>query len=229
MQSNIPIIAAFLLGLLTSISPCPLATNITAVAFISQKIGHKKHVLLAGILYTLGRMIAYSLVGVLIILIGVKVSAISSFLQNVGEKVLGPLFIIIGLILLDAIKISFGKEGSLSKKLSEKVSNWGIWGALLLGFIFALAFCPVSAALFFGSLIPLALNSKAGVLLPFVYGVGTGIPVLIFAVTIALGVVSLNHWFNKITKIELYTRRITAVIFIIVGLYYSGICILKIF
>jgi len=220
MQSNIPIIAAFLLGLLTSISPCPLATNITAVAFISQKIGHKKHVLLAGILYTLGRMIAYSLVGVLIILIGVKVSTISSFLQNMGEKVLGPLFIIIGLILLDAIKISFGKGESLFKKASDRVSNWGVWGALILGFLFALAFCPYSAVLFFGGLIPLSLESKGGITFPAVYAIGTGLPVIFFAILLSLGVSWLNKAVGKIKTIEKVMRYIVAFTFIGIGLYY---------
>jgi len=220
MQSNIPIITAFFLGILTSISPCPLATNITAVAFISQKIGHKKYILLAGTIYTLGRMIAYSLVGVLIILIGAKVSTISIFLQNTGEKILGPLFIIIGLILLDAIKISFGKEGGLSKKLSEKVSNWGVWGALLLGFIFALAFCPYSAVLFFGGLIPLSLESKGGITFPAIYAIGTGLPVVFFTLLLSLGVSWLNKAVSKIKTIEKIMRYIAAFTFIGVGIYY---------
>jgi cytochrome c biogenesis protein CcdA len=118
---------------------------------------------------------------------------------------------------------------SLSQKLHNKLVESGAPGAFLLGFIFALAFCPISAALFFGSLIPLALNSKAGTLLPFIYGIGTGLPVLLSAVVIALGVTSLSHWFHRITKLEYYIRRITGVIFILIGLYYTGIYILKLF
>jgi cytochrome c biogenesis protein CcdA len=228
MEILMSVSSALWLGILTSISPCPLANNVAAISFLSKKITHPVLVFFSGLAYTLGRMIAYVVIGWVIISSFLSVSQTALVLQKYMGIVLGPLLIITGLFLLEVFTIRLPSI-ALSEKHQNKLVESGASGAFLLGFIFALAFCPVSAALFFGSLIPLALNSKAGVLLPFVYGVGTGIPVLIFAVTIALGVVSLNHWFNKITKIELYTRRITAVIFIIVGLYYSGICILKIF
>jgi cytochrome c biogenesis protein CcdA len=144
------------------------------------------------------------------------------------DKALGPLLIFAGLVLLEIITIRLPGL-LLSQKHHNKLAESGAPGAFLLGFIFALAFCPISAALYFGSLIPLALKSKLGVTLPFVYGVGTGLPVLVFAVAIALGVTSLSHWFHRITKIEYYTRRITGIVFILVGLYYSGIYILKLF
>jgi len=118
---------------------------------------------------------------------------------------------------------------SLSQKHHNKLAESGAPGAFLLGFIFALAFCPISAALFFGSLIPLAINSKSGIVLPFIYGIGTGLPVLVFAVAIALGVTSLSHWFHRITRLEYYTRKITGVVFILVGLYYTGIYIFRLF
>lgn len=221
LQSNIPIIAAFFLGLLASISPCTLATNITAVAYISQKSEDKKYVLTAGILYTIGRMIAYSLVGFLIILTGMQIAAVANFLQNMGEKVLGPLFIIIGLILLDVIKISFDKKGDgLLQKASKKVSNWGLWGALFLGFLFALAFCPYSAVLFFGGLIPLSLKSVGGITFPAIFAIGTGLPVVFFAILVALGVSWLNKAVHKMKTIEKVLRYIIAITFIAVGLYY---------
>ena len=220
LRSEIPIIAAFFLGLLTSISPCPLATNITAIAYISQKVTNKKYVFLAGILYTIGRMISYSLVGILIILVGLKVSTISSFLQNIGEKVLGPLLIIIGLILLDVIKISFSKGSSILQGISQRVSNWGLLGALSLGFLFALAFCPYSAVLFFGGLIPLSLESKGGIVFPAIYAIGTGLPVIFFAVLLSLGVSWLNKAIGKIKTIEKAMRYIVALTFIGIGLYY---------
>ena len=157
-----------------------------------------------------------------------SVPEVAQFLQKYMSKALGPLLIVTGLFLLEIITIKLPGV-VLSQKHHNKLVESGAPGAFLLGLIFALAFCPVSAALFFGSLIPLALNSKSGTMLPFIYGVGTGLPVLIFAVAIALGVTSMSHWFNKITKLEYYTRRITGVIFILVGLYYTGIPILKLF
>jgi len=216
------------LGILTSISPCPLATNIAAVSFLSKKIAHPFMVFVSGLAYTVGRMVAYAALGWIIINSLLSVPEVAQFLQKYMSKALGPLLILTGLFLLEILTIKL-PGFSLSQKYHNKLVESGAPGAFLLGLIFALAFCPVSAALFFGSLIPLALNSKAGTLLPFIYGVGTGLPVLGFAVAIALGVTSMSHWFHKITKLEFYTRRITGVIFILVGLYYSGIYILKLF
>lgn len=216
------------LGILTSISPCPLASNIAAVSFLSKKITHPALVLISGLAYTLGRMVSYAALGWIIINSLLSVPQVAQFLQKYMVRALGPLLIITGLFLLEVITLRLPGI-ALSQKHHNKLVESGALGAFLLGFIFALAFCPVSAALFFGSLIPLALNSKAGTLLPFIYGVGTGLPVLIFAVAIALGLTSLSHWFHKIAKIEYYTRRITGIIFILVGIYYSGIYILRLF
>lgn len=220
--------SALWLGVLTSISPCPLATNIAAVAFLSKKIAHPALVFLSGLAYTIGRMISYAALGWIIVNSLLSVPQVAQFLQKYAGKALGPLLILTGLILLEVITLRLQGVG-LSQKHHNKLAKAGAPGAFLLGLIFALAFCPVSAALFFGSLIPLALNSKVGTLLPFIYGVGTGLPVLLFAVAIALGVTSMSHWFRRITKIEYYTRKITGAIFIIVGLYYTGIYILKLF
>lgn len=220
--------SAFWLGILTSISPCPLATNIAAVSFLSKKITHPALVFISGTAYTLGRMAAYAVLGWIIIISLLSVPEVAQFLQKYMVKALGPLLIITGFFLLELITIRLPGI-SLSEKHHNKLMESGAPGAFVLGFIFALAFCPVSAALFFGSLIPLALNSKIGTLLTFIYGIGTGLPVLIFAVAIALGVTSLSRWFHRITKIEYYARRITGVIFILVGLYYTGIYVLKLF
>ncbi len=220
--------SALWLGILTSISPCPLATNIAAVSFLSKRIAHPVMVFISGLAYTIGRMVAYAILGWVIISSLLSVPQVAQFLQKYMVKALGPILIITGLFLLEIITIRL-PGFALSEKHHNKLVESGAPGAFLLGLIFAMAFCPVSAALFFGSLIPLALNSKAGTLLPFIYGVGTGLPVLIFALAIALGVTSLSHWFHRITKLEYYTRRITGGIFIIVGLYYTGIYILKLF
>jgi len=228
MEFFVASLSALWLGVLTSVSPCPLATNIAAVSFLSKKIAHPFPVFLSGLSYIIGRMLAYAILGWLIIHSLLGVPEVAQFLQKYFVKALGPLLIITGLFLSEIITLKFSGI-NLSYKHQGKLADLGVFGSFVLGAIFALAFCPISAALFFGSLIPLALNSKGGTLLPFVYGVGTGLPVLIFAVAIAFGVSSLSHWFHRITKLEYYTRRITGVIFILVGLYYSGIYILKLF
>ncbi|MFA5005059.1 MAG: aromatic aminobenezylarsenical efflux permease ArsG family transporter [Candidatus Omnitrophota bacterium] len=220
--------SALWLGILTSISPCPLATNIAAVSFLSKKIAHPALVFLSGLAYTLGRMVSYAALGWIIINSLLSVPQVAQFLQKYAGKTLGPLLIVTGLILLEVITLRLPGVG-LSQKHHNRLAEAGAPGAFLLGLIFALAFCPVSAALFFGSLIPLALNSKVGTLLPFIYGAGTGLPVLIFVIAIALGVTSMSHWFHKITKLEYYTRKVTGVIFITVGLYYMNAYIFRLF
>jgi cytochrome c biogenesis protein CcdA len=221
-------VSALWLGILTSISPCPLASNVAAISFLSKKITHPVLVFISGLAYTLGRMTSYAILGWIIISSFLSVPQVAQFLQKYMGKALGPLLILTGLILLEIITIRLPGL-SLSQKHHNKLAESGAPGAFLLGFIFALAFCPISAALFFGSLIPLAINRKSGIVLPFIYGIGTGLPVLVFVVAIALGVASLSHWFHRMTKIEYYTRKATGATFIIVGLYYTGIYILKLF
>lgn len=224
----IGITSALWLGILTSISPCPLASNVAAVSFLSKKIAHPALVVISGLAYTLGRMVSYAVLGWIIISSLLSVPQVAQFLQKYMGKALGPLLIFTGLILLEIITIRLPGL-SLSQKYHNKLAESGAPGAFLLGFIFALAFCPISAALYFGSLIPLAINSNNGIVLPVIYGIGTGLPVLVFAVAIALGVTSLSHWFHKITRIEYYTRKITGAVFILVGMYYAGIYILRLF
>ena len=220
--------SALWLGILTSISPCPLATNVAAISFLAKKITHPFFVFLSGIAYTVGRMATYAILGLILINSILGIPQVAQFLQKYMVKALGPILIVTGLILLDIIKINFPGL-SLSQKHHNKLVEAGVPGAFLIGAIFALAFCPVSAALFFGSLIPLALQSKFGVTLPFIYGIGTGLPVLAFAVAIAAGVTSLSHWFHKLTIIEYYMRKITGFIFILVGIYYIGVYLLRLF
>jgi cytochrome c biogenesis protein CcdA len=219
---------ALWLGILTSISPCPLATNVAAISFLAKKVTHPFFVLLSGIAYTAGRMVTYAILGFILINSILSIPQVAQFLQKYMAKALGPILIVTGLILLDVIKINFPGL-SLSQKHHNKLAEAGVPGSFLLGAVFALAFCPVSAALFFGSLIPLALSHKLGVMLPFIYGIGTGLPVLVFAVAIAAGVTSLSHWFNKLTKLEYYMRKATGGIFIVVGIYYIGVYFLKLF
>jgi len=216
--------SALWLGILTSISPCPLASNVAAISFLSKNITHPFFVFISGLVYTLGRMLSYVILGWIIISSFLSVPQVAQFLQRYMSKALGPFLILTGLILLKIIAIRL-PEISLSQKHYHKLAASGAPGAFLLGLIFALAFCPVSAALFFGSLIPLAINSKSGIILPFIYGIGTGLPVLAFAVAIALGVTTLSRWFQRIKRIEYYTRIITGVVFIVVGLYYVKIYI----
>ena len=218
--SYIPVVAALLLGLITAIAPCPLATNIAAVAYISRNATDRKYAVITGALYTLGRMFSYSLLGVLIIVVGLEIPGVSAFLQDVGDRILGPLLIVIGLLMLFIDRISFGRGGGKLTSLGNKVAGWGMVGGFILGALFALAFCPYSALLFFGALIPLALKSSGGVALPAVYAIGTGLPVLIFGTLLSLGIAGVATWLNAISRIEKYIRIVMAIVLIGVGIYY---------
>ena len=217
-NSTMPWLTALLLGLMTAISPCPLATNITAIGFISKDLDDRNRVFLNGLFYTLGRAITYTALA-LIIFLGVDQLKFSGFFQRYGEKFIGPLLIIIGFLMLDIIKIKFPGFSGLTSRLQNK-KRWGYLDAVLLGSVFALAFCHYSGVLYFGMLVPLTVSSASGLYLPVIFAVATGIPVIIIAWVLAYTVSGIGNVYNKIKSFELWFRRVIAVMFIAVGIYY---------
>lgn len=217
---NIPVLTAFLLGILTSISPCPLATNITAIAYISKELKTAKNTLLNGLFYTLGRGFSYTVLAIIIYL-GLSSFEISRIFQGWGDKVLGPALIIIGLIMLGVIKLDFGKGGEKVDKLKSWLSNKGYYGSFALGALFALAFCPYSGAVFFGMLMPLIIKASEGLLLAPVFALGTGLPVIVFSFLVAFSMQKIGQTYGVIQKIEKVMRYLVAIIFLSVGAYYT--------
>ncbi len=228
-NSQIPVVTAFLLGLLTALSPCPLAANVTAVGYIARNCmeGNKddkntrRRVLWSGILYTLGRVLAYSLLGALLIYIirqGADTFGLQQVISEWGELILGPALILIGLFMLFGDKLhlpKFGFSGNVSGSFS------GLWGSLLLGILFAMAFCPTSGLLYFGMLIPMSAEATAGYLLPLVFAIATALPVLVVAWVLAYSMQSLGKMMGKIAVFQKWFNRIVAILFIGVGIYYS--------
>jgi len=221
-NKDAPLLAAFALGLLTAVSPCPLATNITATAYIAKTISNRKKVLLSGFLYTLGRMFTYMVLGATIYF-GASKFQVAKLFQGNGEKFIGFVLIIIGLIMLDVIKLNFIKGVNFTDRLSDKFKTKGLLGSFLLGALFALAFCPYSGALFFAVLIPMTLSATAGLALPAVFSFGTGLPVILFAFVIAFSIDKLGMYFKVITKVEKVMRVVAGLTFILTGLYYINI------
>lgn len=213
--------SALWLGILTSISPCPLATNIAAISFICRDLATPRKVLLTGTLYTLGRAVTYVALGALLVGSLLSMPQVSNLLQKYMNKLLGPILILVGMFLLDLLSFRFSFSAPVTESLQKRMPAWGMWGAAPLGMFFALAFCPVSAALFFGSLIPLSLKTGSSVILPLLYGLGTGLPVFVFAVLIALGARSVSQAFDKLTQVEKWARGVTGLIFVAVGIYFS--------
>ncbi len=219
MDLSLTSATALWLGILCAISPCPLATNVAAISFVSFHVTDKKRVLLSGILYTLGRSAVYVVISILVVQAMVNTPWLSNFLQNDFNKIMGILLILVGLILLDIWKIDL-PGFSPSQDLQERLDKAGMIGSFLLGGLFALAFCPVSAALFFGSLIPLAIQARSSIGYPLVFGIGTALPVIVFAVLIALGSGYVTRFYRGISRIEVIAKRATGVIFIAIGVYY---------
>lgn len=217
-NSTMPWISALVLGLMTSISPCPLATNITAVGFIGKDIDNRNRVFINGLLYTLGRAISYTAIA-LIIYMGADQFKFSGFFQQYGEKILGPLLIIVGLFMFDVIKIKFPGMSGLTSKMENK-TRWGYIDAILLGMVFALAFCPYSGVLYFGMLVPMTISSPSGLYLPLIFAIATGIPVIIVSWILAYTLSGISGFYNKVKSFEIWFRRIIAVLFILVGIYY---------
>lgn len=211
-------ITAIVLGLMTAISPCPLATNISAVGFISRDLKDPRRVFTNGLVYTLGRVISYTGLA-LIIFFGASRMNVSLLFQGWGEKILGPLMILIGLFMLDVIKLKLPGLSGLTEKIGER-SKGSYWSTLLLGMVFALAFCPYSGVLYFVMLIPITVASASGLYLPILFAIATGLPVIIFAWLLAYAVGNVGKLYNQIKSFELWFRRVVSVAFIGIGIYY---------
>lgn len=217
-NSQFPILSAFILGLMTALSPCPLATNITAIGYIGKDFNNRKQVVYRGVVYTIGRAITYTAIG-LIIYFGASQFKISGFIQQWGEKILGPTLIIIGLFMFGIIKLNIKGIAFLNDKIQQLNKN-SYTDVLTMGIVFAFAFCPYSGVLYFGMLMPLTITSASGLYLPIVFAVATGIPVLIFAWIIAYSVSNISKYFNRIKAFEYMFRRIVALVFVGFGIYY---------
>ncbi len=233
--------AALYLGLLTSISPCPLATNIAAISYVGRKVGDSGWVVAAGLLYTLGRCLLYLSLAVLLAATALSIPAVSLFLQKYMHLVLAPIFLLLGMFLVGLITF-MGGGATMSEGMQKRIDSMGIWGAFLLGVLFAVAFCPTSAAWFFG-LLALVLGSEAGaitavlarigvslpaaslpgavVVLPLVYGIGTAVPVLLVAFVLAYSAQSVGKTYNMLAKVEWWARQVTGWFFVLAGVWFS--------
>lgn len=220
-QAQWPILSAFLLGLMTALSPCPLATNITAIGYIGRDLQDRHRVLLNGLLYTLGRTITYTALGA-VLYFGASVFEVANLFRGWGEKLLGPLLIAVGLVLLDLIPLNFGGLSRWREVFGQNGANTGYLGAVAMGSVFALGFCPYSGVLYFGMLIPMTVASPEGLWLPAIYALATGLPVMVIAWMLAYAVGSIGLVYDRIRLFELWFRRVASVIFIMAGIYLTA-------
>lgn len=223
-SSGTPVLTAFLLGLLTALSPCPLATNIAAIGFIGKDIENRKRIFLNGILYTVGRIISYTLLGTVLIMVlkgGSSMFGIQKTVSSWGELVLGPLLLFIGLFMLFGDRLNLPKFGFSGN--AEGLARKGGWGALTIGMLFALAFCPTSGVFYFGMLIPMSAATAAGYFLPVVFAVATSIPVLAVAWILAFSMQQMGRFYGRMQKIQKWMNIVAGAVFIIIGIYYCRI------
>lgn len=218
-SSNIPLITAFILGIMTAISPCPLAMNITATAYLSKDITNKRRVMFNGIFYTLGRMFSYTALAS-IIYFGASKFHIARWFQQIDGIWIGLALVLIGILMLDIIKFNIPFLSKWTSIIGDRKMKRNYLNAFLMGALFALAFCPYSAVLYFGGLIPLSLASSTGLLLPPIFAIATGLPVIVIAWLLAYSVSNIGNFYNKMNTFQKWFKRIVSAIFIIVGIYY---------
>ena len=213
-------IGVLLLGLQTAISPCPLTLNITAIAYL----GRSQNVWFAGLLYAFGQVLAF--LGITILILGLPLFSgdqVTRFLASTLHALLGPLLILIGMMLSGLIRFSLPSwEGQTIQHITDR---FGKWSALPLGIMFALAFCPTTAATFLAMLTLTAERMTVSgttiplITLPVIFGLGTSLPILFFAGIMSTQRQSLDRIFQKITGIERPARWFTGGIFILAGLW----------
>jgi Thiol:disulfide interchange protein len=220
-STQVPLYTAFLLGLMMAISPCPLAMNITAIGYIAKDLENRRRVFYNGLIYTVGHAISYTTIG-LLFYFGASQFQLAGFFQNWGEKLMGPLLIFVGLIMLNVINFSLPGTGRLREKMTQR-GNHGSGDVLLLGIVFALAFCPYSGVLYFGMLIPMTISNASGLYLPVIFALATCLPVVFFSWLIAFSLGSLGKFYSKLKLAEIWVRRIVAIVFLAVGTYYLKI------
>jgi cytochrome c biogenesis protein CcdA len=221
--SGVPLVAAFFIGLLMTFSPCPLATNITAIAFISKKIGDSRHTVLVGTLYSLGRMATYVALTALIVYAGLNIQALSFFLQEYGEKLIGPFLVLMGILMLEIVEVPWPGGGGWLQGIENSLGEKGYLGGFFLGVIFALALCPFSAVLFFGMLVPIALRTGDALFVPTIFAIATALPVIVISIALVQGVNRVSSMMKTVQRVEKWVKWAVAAVFIITGTYYIGI------
>ncbi len=229
MLKEFPVIYAFVIGLVTAIGPCPLSANVTAIAYVSSKFKDPKDTMLSGVMYTLGRAGTYSVLGLLIYVFGSTIMDTAPALQDYDKVILGPLLLLVGVVMLELVKPDISIGGRLKEKYGLMLSDKGKFGAFGLGALFALAFCPYTAVMFFGLLMPLALQSSfVGIGFPLLFGIGTGLPVLIFAILLGISTRVAKDYITKVLKVEPYVRKTLGVGFMLYGSYLLITCLIQI-
>ena len=212
--------AAFWLGILTAISPCLMGTNVAAITFIARRVDRLGYVLLSGLFYIVGQALTYVVLAMVLVSGLIAVPVVSHGLQKYMLGLLGPILILAGIFMLELLSVRFG-DSRVKAWAQGRADSGGVWVAALLGVVFGMSFCPTTAALYFGGLIPLAVGQGSRVLLPSIYAMGVAVPVLLFGLVIAFAANKVGKAFAEVRRVEWWARRVTGVLFLVIGIYFT--------
>ena len=214
---DFPLANAFLLGLLGATAPCQLTTNLSAIAYVSRDLGHGRPWQEAAT-YTLGKALVYTVVGAVVIALGLQVQGAAVPVVVAARKLLGPLMILIGLTFVGILRLRVSLGQRFVEALRSRIPAKGPWGAFILGLLFAFAFCPTLFLLFFGLAIPLGLRSNAGLLVPGLFAVGTALPLLAYAGLLAAGNGMAGAYARNLSRPHSTVKKVAGAIFILAGI-----------
>jgi len=193
-------------------------TNLAATVWLTRHAASRRRALLGAFAYTAGRVAAYGAIAAILALGALGAPAVSHALQEWLPPFVGPLLVLTAMVLLELLPLPWSKNG-MSQSTAERLARFGVLGEFGLGFLFALTFCPASAALFFGSLLPQALASPAVAPPVIAYGVGTAIPIGVFAVAVAIGASFASSFGEGIVRWQPKIRVVTGTVLLLLGLY----------
>ncbi|MBR5375120.1 MAG: sulfite exporter TauE/SafE family protein [Paludibacteraceae bacterium] len=211
-------ISSIIWGIIVAVCPCTMAANITAITAMSRDKREKRDVFARGIAYAFGRAAAYIALGILLVTFAQGLRIGESF-QHLFGLFLGPILVLIGILMLDIIHIH-GLADKCMVVFNRMVKQFGFWKSFLLGIMLAFAFCPYSATIYFGVVIPSSLSAENGYIVPIFFAIGATIPVLSLAWIFAYSMDTAKKKLDKFQQYELWFRRILAILFIISGILF---------
>ena len=212
---DVPVASAFLFGLIGAVAPCQLTTNASAMAYVSRQ-GTRWTAAREAVAFLAGKVLVYSLFGVLALLLGAQLRGAAVPLAVWTRKALGPVLLLIGLGFLGAFRLRRGFGTRLALRLRALGPRSGTGGAFVMGATFALAFCPTLFWLFFGLTLPLALTTPAGVVFPALFAAGTSVPVLALGALLAAG--APVDGLGTLGRAGRVLTRLSGIVFVLLGL-----------
>lgn len=219
------LLTAFTLGLMTIIDPCTLFTSVAAVGYIDKEVNDKKRVITYGVMFVVGKVIAFMLLSVPLLL-GAKISAIEHLLEHYGEPLMAFFMIASGVFMLFAGHLHHNHDHGVISKIEKHDGKSGALWAMLLGMFFSIAFCP-HRLIYFLTMIDLALSVAPTVswLYPLIFSLGTGLPILLIAIIVAYSATGIARLTNSLHTFEKWFRYVCALLFIGVGVYLAIHCL----